>query len=83
VITSRYNGAGELITPGVEGSVVDPQDVQALSDAIRWFLDEGRRQEAGRNARRLAQTRGMQRSVQEVMRVYDLALARKPRKPPP
>ena len=83
VITSRYNGAGELITPGVEGSVVDPQDVQALSDAIRWFLDEGRRQAAGRNARRLALTRGMQRSVQEVMRVYDLALARKPRKPPP
>ena len=43
VITSRYNGAGELITPGVEGSVVDPQNVQALSDAIRWFLDEDRR----------------------------------------
>jgi len=83
VITSRYNGAGELITPGAEGFVVDPQNVQKLSDAIRCFLDKNRREAAGRNARRLAQAHDLRQSVQEVIGVYDLALARKGRRPPP
>ena len=39
-VTSRFNGAGELITPGVEGSIVqDPADVGELADCLRLWCD--------------------------------------------
>jgi len=79
VVTSIYNGAGELLTPGVEGLVVDPEDIGALAAAIRTFLDPDRRAAGGRAARRLAEQHTMERHVREVLAVYERALARKER----
>ena len=79
VVTSIYNGAGEIITGGAEGSVVDPQDIGALAAAIRAFLDPARREAAGKAARTLAEQHTMSHHVRQVLAVYGKALARKAR----
>lgn len=77
VITSVYNGAGELITTGAEGFVTDPEDTRGLAEAIGVFLDEARRKAGGEAARRLAEQHDMGRHVEEVLAVYERTLARK------
>ncbi|MBL9124849.1 MAG: glycosyltransferase family 4 protein [Planctomycetaceae bacterium] len=78
VITSRYNGAGELITPGVEGSIVqDPADVGELADALRWWCDPGRRERGGRAARKLALEHGWERNCREIVALYEEIAARR------
>jgi len=80
VVTSIRNGAGELITAGVEGEVVNPEDSAALAEAIRPFLHPDRRTAAGKAARRLAEQHDMDRHVEEVLAVYGKALAGKGRR---
>ncbi len=47
VITTRDNGFSEIIDANVHGSVVDaPNNVRALSEAIRFWSDQSRRQAA-------------------------------------
>jgi len=75
VVTSIYNGSGELITQGREGYVVDPDDTKALAEAIRALLDPAKRAAASRAARALAETRPIAQNFKEVMAVYDLVLA--------
>ena len=44
VISTRFNGACEIMTDGVHGYVLDdPNDVRALADAMRKMLDGERR----------------------------------------
>src|SRR4029077_10617409 len=44
VITSRYNGASELMSPPREGLLIDdPHDHRRLASAIAQMLDSGRR----------------------------------------
>jgi UDP-glucose:(heptosyl)LPS alpha-1,3-glucosyltransferase len=55
VVTTRFNGAAELMQPPGCGIVVDdPHDHRALSAALARFLDPVRRDAAGRAARRAA-----------------------------
>jgi UDP-glucose:(heptosyl)LPS alpha-1,3-glucosyltransferase len=55
VVTSRYNGAAELMRSGREGFVVgDPHDHAALADALAQLLDPVRRDACGRAARQAA-----------------------------
>lgn len=76
VVTSRYGGVSELITPGVEGELIDePTDVAALADRMRLLLDPGRRDRCGAAARRLALSRPFERNVAEMLAVYDELLA--------
>ena len=77
VITSIHNGAGELITAGVEGDVVHPQDSEALAEAIKALLDPNRCSAVGRAARQLAEQHNMSRHVEEVLAVYDHVMARR------
>ena len=71
-ITSRFNGAGELITPGVEGSLVqDPADVGELADCLRWWCDPQRRERAGVAARQLALAQSWERNCQEILALYE------------
>jgi UDP-glucose:(heptosyl)LPS alpha-1,3-glucosyltransferase len=57
VITTRYNGAAELLTPPDDGLVIDdPHDAPALAAAIARMLDPGYRSSAAQAAR-LAATR--------------------------
>lgn len=70
-ITSRFNGAGELITPGVEGSIVDdPADDRELAEHLSRVLDEPRRIEMGHAARRLALAHTWERNCREIMQLY-------------
>lgn len=77
VITSIYNGSGEILTPGVEGSVIDPGKPTELADAIERFLDPDRLREASLAARRLAEQYPVQRYFQSILEVYELILAEK------
>ena len=57
VITSKYNGASELMTPPNEGFIIDnPHDHQKLADCMIQFLDPAKRLAAGQAGRRTAQS---------------------------
>jgi UDP-glucose:(heptosyl)LPS alpha-1,3-glucosyltransferase len=52
VITSRYNGASELLSPPIDGAVIDdPHDAAALAAAMTRFTDRRFRAEAASAAR--------------------------------
>jgi UDP-glucose:(heptosyl)LPS alpha-1,3-glucosyltransferase len=52
VITSRYNGAAEVLTPPTDGVVVaDPHDAAELAAAMSRMLDHGYRAAASQAAR--------------------------------
>jgi UDP-glucose:(heptosyl)LPS alpha-1,3-glucosyltransferase len=62
-ITSRYNGASELMTPGVDGIVVaEPQDARCLAAAMEPLFDPKARVSMGaaamQTARRISENHG-------------------------
>ena len=76
VITSQFNGAGELISPGIEGSILfDPADDAALAAQLGDLLDADRRRLMGRAARRLAEQHSLDRNLREMLAVYEECLA--------
>lgn len=55
VITSRFNGASELLAPPREGYILDdPHDHAYLADCMAQLVDPARRKECGRAARHTA-----------------------------
>lgn len=77
-ITSRFNGAGELIEPGREGEVIhDPADPRELADAIRPYCDRARQASAGQAARALAERHTLARNAMEMVAVYEQAAAKR------
>ena len=71
VITTRFNGAGELLRTEREGMVLDePDDLPALTGALERYLDEGVRREAAQAARALAETRSLDRNLDDLMALY-------------
>lgn len=55
VVTSRKNGAAEILRPGVDGVVLDrPDDVPGLAAALRSLADPDRRAALGEQARATA-----------------------------
>ena len=71
VVTTRQNGASELLTDGLEGAVLDdPRDVQALADAMRRYLDGEERKKAGQAARRLAERCTLARNSSAILNLY-------------
>lgn len=69
VITTRHNGAGELITEGVEGFVVnDPTEIDTLAERIAFFFDETERIKAGENARLLSEQFPWERNYSEIFK---------------
>lgn len=55
VVTTRYNGAAELMSPPADGLVVaDPHDAGELAGAITRMLDRGYRSAAAQTARQSA-----------------------------
>ncbi len=74
VITTRYNGVGELIQPGIQGDVVDdPADDLLLAKAIEPLLDPVRRRPMAAAARELALAHDLQRNYREILAVYQEA----------
>lgn len=70
VISSRINGASEIIRPGCNGNVVeDPADSAALAAAIEPFLNSAVRARAGAAARQTAEATPMSLNVQQTLDV--------------
>lgn len=71
VVSSRMNGASEVITPGVDGAVVDdPDDSAALAAAIKPFLDTRTHTTASRAARAKAESLPFSRNVEQTLEVF-------------
>jgi UDP-glucose:(heptosyl)LPS alpha-1,3-glucosyltransferase len=72
VITSCYNGAGELITPGIEGQIVgNPADVEELTNCLQPLLDPARRAPMAVAARELALRHTLDCNCRELLAVYE------------
>jgi UDP-glucose:(heptosyl)LPS alpha-1,3-glucosyltransferase len=71
VITTRWNGAGGILSDGQEGFVInDPRDVHHLAGRILTLSQPGTLQEASYAARRLAENYSYERCYQEMMKVF-------------
>jgi UDP-glucose:(heptosyl)LPS alpha-1,3-glucosyltransferase len=78
VITTRYNGASELLHPPREGFVVDdPHRHAALAEAILRLLDPARRSRCAQAARQTALGWTFEHHYQQLLRVFGEAAARK------
>jgi UDP-glucose:(heptosyl)LPS alpha-1,3-glucosyltransferase len=78
VITSRYNGASELMRDGVEGFIIDdPSDDLALSDRLRRLLNGDLRETMQRAARGLAENHSFERNCQEIVALYEEVIPRR------
>jgi len=54
VITTSVGGAAEAIEDGVTGILLEPGDIDALAEAMRWILDDKKRRlRMGEEARRV------------------------------
>jgi UDP-glucose:(heptosyl)LPS alpha-1,3-glucosyltransferase len=80
VITSRFNGAGELITPGREGWIVDdPNDPFELAARLRPLFDSATREPMSIAARALAEAHNFEKNGRDLLAVYDEIVARRRR----
>jgi UDP-glucose:(heptosyl)LPS alpha-1,3-glucosyltransferase len=78
VITSRYNGAAELLTPPRDGFVVDnPHDHEQLADYIELLRDPARRAACSQAARRTANQWTFDTHYRKLLAVLEEAAARK------
>lgn len=82
VVTTRCNGASELLTEGVEGFVLDdPADDVGLAQRLTELLDQELRDRQGAAARRLAEAYPSERNCAEILAVYaEVCAARKQRR---
>ena len=72
VISSRTNGASEIIQPGRNGDVVEnPADTAAMASAIQRFLNPAVRDQAGAAARRTAEALPMSLNVEKTLAVIE------------
>lgn len=71
VITTRYNGAAELLHPPAEGLIIDdPHNTPALSQAIQRMCDPVYRREAAMAARRRGMEWNFDRHYEALMNVF-------------
>lgn len=78
VITTRHNGAAEVMQDGVHGYVIESaDDVPALGEAIGRLLDPDRRRTMAQQARTLRERISMSRHARELMQLYEQLHQRK------
>jgi len=71
-ITTRHNGAAEVIEEGVHGYVIDSADAaDQLVDRIVRLADDEHRRACGRSGQQLRGRLGMGRHADEMLVVYD------------
>ena len=80
VVTTRCNGAAELLAEGHDGFILDdPADDGTLADRLRQLMDAAVRQRMGAAARRTALRYPLERNCAELLSIYrDAAESRKP-----
>lgn len=72
VVTSRANGASEILTEPANGAVIeDPCNPAEIAGKIKLFLDPEKRSEAGRNARLTAMEYPIERNVSEFLKLLE------------
>jgi UDP-glucose:(heptosyl)LPS alpha-1,3-glucosyltransferase len=77
-VTTRFNGAAELLTEGVDGCVIsDPADDAELAGALRPLLDRDVRQRMGDAARKLALKYTLDRNCDQIVSIYQQIAGRK------
>jgi UDP-glucose:(heptosyl)LPS alpha-1,3-glucosyltransferase len=75
VITTEYNGAGDIITNGREGFVIkDFRNFGKLVDNISHFFDEEKWKEASDAARKLAENYSLERNYEEMVRLFEVMM---------
>ncbi len=80
-ITTRYNGAAEIMQDGVHGYVIDsPDDIAVLADRIHRLTRPQHRRECAAAAARLRDKLSMARHVDEMLALYERVLFEKSRK---
>ncbi len=78
VITSRYNGAAEVMHPPREGYVIDdPHNLDELVAALKQLLDPARRAACAQAARRTAAQWTFEHHYRQMLAVFAEAAARK------
>jgi UDP-glucose:(heptosyl)LPS alpha-1,3-glucosyltransferase len=77
VLVTPNVGARDLVQDGVNGYIVDREDIDAVSRSILMLLDPDRRAALGANARQVAQHHGWDAMAQRVMVLYERILAGK------
>jgi len=78
VITTKANGASELLSPPREGYVVeDPHDREQLADCLGWLLDPQRRHACAVAARKTALDWTFEHHYQALLAVFAEAARRK------
>lgn len=71
LVTTRFNGMGEIITNGQEGFVVDdPRDIEGLSNKILFLKEPSNLNRCSEAARILAEKYPLERNYREVLEVY-------------
>ncbi|MFQ5458448.1 MAG: glycosyltransferase family 4 protein, partial [Myxococcota bacterium] len=79
VITTRMNGASEIVTEGREGYVVhDAEDTDAIARALDRLADSGHRAEMGRHARARAESQNPRAHADGLVKVLEAAIATGP-----
>lgn len=82
VVTSRVNGASEVLTHGRDGAIVeDPASIRELAGAIGLFLDPKRRSVASAAARATAEKHPFERNVVETLAVLERVQAERGEQP--
>ncbi len=80
VITTRCNGASELMTNGKEGFVLDdPSDATALAARMEDLIDERRREQMGAAGRELALHHSFEDQTTRFLELYQEIVAAKAR----
>lgn len=83
VITTRTNGASEIITPRRDGFILeDWGDSDSLARFFKDITVESLRREIGENAAKKAENYTWERHIEETRRVFDLIAGRNPENTP-
>ena len=78
VVTTRFNGASELMADTREGLVLDaPDETEQLHDALSRLLDADERRRMGAAGRATAERHPIEKNFDEMMAVFTIAAARK------
>lgn len=77
VIISHHVGAKDLIQEGVNGFVVDREDIDAISGRILLLLDKEKRTSMGLHAYKVAQNHNWDIMANKVLELYENILSRK------
>ena len=79
VITSRFNGAAELMTNGKEGFVLDhPADIAGLASRMQDLLEPKQRQQMGEAGRALAMQHTFEDQATQIVDLYREIISTRP-----